>query len=154
MPTGAVSLSEDVWAAKLAHVLAQGVRSGDVRAAHARRIIVHDLRRGNVNEKLSIHPRSVGAQASIDKYAPDRPPQNSSTDALHADHYGTITKEQVAMIASVEEWLGELARMRQSIVCVTAAENYALTKWELKGVTSPEKYEMAGVHFVDRVPWA
>jgi hypothetical protein len=32
---------------------------------------------------------------------------------------------------------------------VTAAENYALTKWERKGHLGFEKYELAGIKFVD-----
>jgi hypothetical protein len=127
--------------------------AGRVTPSGARRIIVHDLRRLNTNNKLAIRPRSLGAQRVIEAYAPAVPPKNGSPDALHADHYGMPTSEEVSMISSVDAWLRVVARVRQSIVCLTAAENYALIKWERKGYVGHEKYEMAGIKFVDPVPW-
>jgi hypothetical protein len=144
----------DLCLAGLADVLAEAVRANRVTPSDARRIIVHDLRRLNTNNKLAIHPRSVGAQAAIEKYAPESPPQNGSPDALHADHFGMPTKDGIAEIPSVEAWLGVIARVRQSAVCLTAAENYSLISWEWQGYLGHEKYTMAGIEFVDPVPWA
>ena len=39
------------------------------------------------------------------------------------------------------------------MVCVTAAENYSLITWERRGHLGPEKYTLAGIEFVDPVPW-
>jgi hypothetical protein len=156
MPIIAVTLPNELWPAKLAQVLADGVRSGEVRPTAARRIILHDLRRVNANEKPNIRPRSVGAQRVIEEYAAagKKIPRNDSPDALHADHYDVITKEQVAEIATVEAWVSELARMRKSIVCVTEAEHRTLAPVERQGMLGPEKYSAAGIEFVDAVPWA
>lgn len=143
----------DLERAKFAHLVAEAVRRGDFGASYARRHLVQDLRRLNTNSKLDIRPRSVGAQAVIDKYAPQRPPANGSPDSLHADHYGMVTSEEMTQIASVEDWLEVIARVRRSVVCVTAAENYSLITWERQGHLGPEKYDRAGIAFVDPVPW-
>jgi hypothetical protein len=144
---------DDLRLARLADVLSEAVRAGRVSAADARRIIVHELRRLNANNKLEIRPRSVGAQNAIEKYAPENPPKNGSPDALHADHYGVPTSAELAAISSVDAWRDVITRIRASIVCVTAAENYALTNWERKGHRGHDKYQLAGIEFVDPVPW-
>ncbi len=146
--------ADDLRLAMIAHVLAEGVRAGQVTPSDARRVIVHDVRRGNANNKMAIHPRSAGAQKAIELYAPNEPPKNGSADALHADHYGMPTRHEIAQLTSVEQWVETIERIRRSVVCVTAAENYALMKWERRGHLGPEKYAMAGIDFVDPVPWA
>jgi hypothetical protein len=78
--------SRDVRWAKLANVLAEAARAGRVDSKDARTVLVHELRVRNNNTKLQIRPRSTGAQASIDRYAPEPPPPNGSPDSLHADH--------------------------------------------------------------------
>lgn len=142
--------------AKLAHVLAQGVREGMVPASLARRIVMQELRIGNVGQKLEIRPRSARAEAVIRKYERlgERLPRNDSDEALHADHYGAITSEQVAKVMTVTEWLNELARMKKNIVCLTAAEHRSLDPIEDQGHLGPEKYALAGIEFVDTtLPW-
>jgi hypothetical protein len=148
-----VTPADDLRLAKIGLVLSDGVRAGEITESDARRIIVHDLRRGNANNKMTIRPRSVGAQRAIEGYAPSEPPKNGSDDALHADHYGMLTRHEIAQLTSLEQWVETIERIRRSVVCVTAAENYALMKWERIGHLGPEKYEMAGVEFIDPVPW-
>jgi hypothetical protein len=87
-PTG-----RDLRDARVAHVLARAVRKGEVEAVDALRILRHELRRRNTNSTPRIKLRSVSAQASIDKYAPQRPPTNDSDDALHADHVYPLSAE-------------------------------------------------------------
>jgi hypothetical protein len=137
----------DVRAARVADVLARAVRDGEVEAVDALRILRHELRRRNTNSTLRIPQRSAGAQASIDKYAPLAPPKNGSPDALHADHVYPLTAELLLTTQTVDAWLVELARLRE-VVCVTAAENYALERAEHSGVTGPDKYEAADVTFL------
>jgi hypothetical protein len=137
----------DLRAAKVADVLARAVRDGEIEATDALRILRHELRRRNTNASFRIERRSSGAQASIDKYAPDLPPKNGSPDALHADHVNTFATEQLTAITTVAGWLVELRRLTE-VVCVTAAENYVLEKLEHGGVTGPEKYAAAGITFV------
>lgn len=102
---------------------------------------------------MAIRPRSAGAQLAIEMYAPNQPPKNGSPEALHADHYGVLTSNEVAQLSSLEEWLDAITRIRRSVVCVTAEENYSLMTWERKGYVGSEKYGMAGIGFVDPVPW-
>jgi hypothetical protein len=137
---------KDLRAAQVAHVIARAVRDGEVDSADALRILRHELRRRNTNSALKIAQRSRGAQASIDKYAPDPPPKNDSPDALHADHVYPLTSELLHAVDTVEKWIVELERLR-TVVCVTAAENYALERVERGGVTGPQKYAQAGVTF-------
>lgn len=138
--------ARDLRAARVAHVLARGVREGEVDTSDALRILRHELRRRNTNTSLKIRQRSLAAQACIDKYAPDPPPKNGSPDALHADHVYPLTKELLHTVDAVEKWIVELERLR-TVVCVTAAENYVLEKIERRGVTGLEKYPRAGVTF-------
>lgn len=96
---------------------------------------------------LKLPQRSHAARASVERYAPDPPPNNGSPDALHADHVYPITGELLRTINTVQRWLVELERPR-TVVCVTASENYVLQKIEHDGITGPEKYARAGVTFV------
>jgi len=141
-------------AAAVAHVLSRAVRDGEVLYPDARRAIVHELRTLNNNRKLLIHPRSADAQASIDRYGEAGVPKNGSDDALHADHYATITPQTFEQVTTLEAWMGELARLAGAVVCVTARENYRLEPIERDGMHGPEKYAAAGVTFVDPVPWS
>lgn len=143
---------KDVRAAEVAHVLARAVRDGEVDATDARRILRHELRRRNTNSSLKISRRSHGAQASIEKHAPDPPPKNGSPDALHADHVYPLTSELLHTLETVEQWIVELERLR-TVVCVTAGENYALQQIEHDGITGPGKYVQAGVTFTTAVGW-
>jgi hypothetical protein len=143
---------QDLRAARLAFVLARAVRSGEVEAADALRVLRHELRRRNTNATPTIAHRSHGAQASIEKYAPGLPPKNGSPDALHADDVYPLTSDLLHIVDTVEGWLTELERLR-TVVCVTAAENYALEKVEQQGVIGPLKYARAGVTFTSPVSW-
>lgn len=143
---------KDLRAAHVAHVLARAVRHGEVEAVDALRILRHELRRRNTNSTPRIPHRSLGAQASIDKYAPETPPKNGSNDALHADHLYPFTAELLHTVDTVEGWLAELERLR-TVVCVTAAENYTLQKIEGQGTTGPEKYALAGIEFTTPPTW-
>lgn len=140
--------TKDVRAAQLADVLARAVREGELEEADALRVLRHELRRRNTNSTLGIAKRSHSAQASIDEYFPERPPNNNSPDALHADHVYPLTGAVLRKVDTVERWIVELERLR-TVVCVTAAENYRLEKIERAGTTGPEKYDEAGVTFLD-----
>lgn len=133
-------------------MLARAVRNGEVDAVDALRILRHELRRRNTNSTPRISARSIGAQASIDKYAPQRPPTNNSDDALHADHVYPFRAELLHSVDTVEGWVAELERLRV-VVCVTAAENYALERVEAHGTTGPEKYALAGITFSTPTGW-
>jgi hypothetical protein len=148
----AVPTPKDLRDARVAHVLARAVRDDEVEAADALRILRHELRRRNTNLTLGLKIRSVGAQASIDKYAPELPPKNGSPDALHADHVHPFTIELLHSIDSVKGWLVELQRLR-TVVCVTAAENYTLQKIEGQGTTGTGKYALAGITFTTATGW-
>lgn len=139
-------------AARLADALSRAVRSGEVHEVDALRVLRHELRRRNTNSSLTIPRRSQGAQASIDKYAPALPPKNGSPDALHVDHVYSFTSDVLQTVDGVEDWVAELERLR-TVVCVTAAENYALQRIEQRGVTGPEKYSIAGVTFTTPIAW-
>jgi hypothetical protein len=142
----------ELRAAQLAHVLARGVRDGEVKAVDAARVLKHELRRRNTNKSHTLALRSTGAQASIEKYAPERPPRNDSDDALHADHVYPFTSALFYEVTTLEGWVDELRRLA-TVVCVTARENYALEQIEKAGVHGPAKYSAAGVVFVTPVPW-
>ncbi|MHB8243442.1 MAG: hypothetical protein ACYDHN_15820 [Solirubrobacteraceae bacterium] len=149
--------SKDVRWAKLANVLAEAARAGRVDSQDARTVLVHALRVRQNNAKLQIRPRSRGAQASIEKYAPDPPPPNGSPDSLHADHVhcfphtGSKLSEFFSHVTTVDAWLCELRRLDQ-VVCLTAAENETVRRVEVD-LTGPEKYDRAGIVFVDPTPW-
>lgn len=149
--------SKDVRWAKLANVLAEAARSGRVDPQDARTVLVHALRVRQNNAKLQIRPRSVGAQASIDKHAPEPPPPNGSPESLHGDHTysfphtGPRLNDFFSRLTTVEAWLHELQQLDQ-VVCLTAAENEAVRLVEAE-LTGPEKYSRAGITFVDPTPW-
>lgn len=143
--------AKNLRAARVAHVLARGVRNGELDPSDALRILRHELRRRNTNSSLKIPRRSQAAQASVEKYAPNRPPTNGSPDALHADHVYPLTSELLHTVDTVEKWVVELERLR-TVVCVTAAENYVLEKIERDGLTGPDKYARAGVTFTGDSP--
>ncbi len=139
-------------AAKVAHALARAVREGDVNAVDASRILRHELRRLNTNRAHKITIRSARAQASIEKYAPERPPRNGADDALHADHVYPFTTNLLYEVTTLEEWVRALRHLGL-VVCVTAKENYALEQLERKGEHGPVKYAAAGITFVTPVSW-
>lgn len=141
------SSPKDFRAAQVAHVLAAAVRCNELEEADALRILRHELRRRNTNAAIGLPRRSKGAQASIDRYAPGLPPKNGSPDALHSDHVHPLTGQLLQEVDSVEEWIDELRKLR-SVVCVTAAENYALEVIERSGITGPSKYAAAGIEIV------
>jgi hypothetical protein len=143
---------KELRAAQVAHVLARGVRDGEVNPVDASRILKHELRRLNTNRSHMLKVRSHGAQASIEKHAPERPPPNGSDDSLHADHVYAFTANLLHRVTTVEAWLRELRRLA-TVVCVTAKENYALEQVEKAGAQGPEKYAIAGVTFATPVPW-
>jgi hypothetical protein len=142
--------ARDLRAAAVATVLARAVRAGEVEQSDALRIIKHEMRRRNTNQKLKIEKRSAAAQAVIDKYAAlgEAPPNNNSPEALHADHVHGFTEDVLRATETPEQWLAALARLRE-VVCVTAEENYALEKIERSGVTGPAKYEQAGIEWAN-----
>jgi hypothetical protein len=149
---------EDVRWAKLATVLAEAARTGHVDPQDARATLVHALRVRQNGAKLTIQPRSIGAQASIDKYAPELPPPNGSEDSLHADHVyafphvGPKLAEFLNQVTTVEAWLHQLRRLDQ-VVCLTAAENEIVRRVE-HDVIGPEKYARAGIAFTGATPWS
>jgi hypothetical protein len=136
----------DVRDAALASILAQAVREDRLLAVDALRVIRHELRRRNTNRKLAITKRSLAAQAVIEKYARSGQaiPKNSSDEALHADHVYALTDKDLLTHRTVEDWLVELARLRE-VVCVTASENYRLEKLERVGFNGPAKYTEAAI---------
>jgi hypothetical protein len=148
----AETTAKELRAAQVAHALARAVRSNAVHPIDASRILKHELRRLNTNRSHKIAVRSSGAQASIDKYAPERPPRNDSEDALHADHVYPFTTDVLYEVKTVEAWILELRRLA-TVVCVTANENYALEQVEKAGLRGPDKYEAAEVTFASPVPW-
>jgi hypothetical protein len=147
-----VPTAKELRAAQVAHVLARAVRDGEVNPIDATRILKHELRRLNTNRSHTLPVRSRGAQASIEKYAPERPPRNDSGDALHADHVYPFMSELFYEVVSLDAWLNELRRLA-TVVCVTAQENYALERVEKAATEGPDKYANAGVEFVTPVPW-
>jgi hypothetical protein len=139
--------------ARVGHVLARAVRDGDVVAEDALRILRHELRRENTGKAQTWPVRSVAAQASIDKHGIENVPKNGSPEALHSDHVHPLTADALRTIDTLEGWLDELQRVRL-VVCVTAAENYALQGLERAGMTGPAKYSAAGVDFTTTsLPW-
>lgn len=144
---------KELQAAQIAHVLARAVRDGEARAVDVRRILRHEQRTRQVGLKLSIPARSKGAQAAIDEYAPDPPPNNNSDDALHADHVYPFDPQLFFEVTTLDGWVSTLARL-DMVVCVTAAENYRLIAIENGGTTGPDKYVTADIEFVrGPLPW-
>ena len=139
--------------ARVAHVLARAVRDGEVVTEDALRILRHELRRENTGKAQTWPVRSIAAQASIDRHGLENVPKNGSPDALHSDHVHPLTADALRAIDTLAGWLDELQRIRL-VVCVTAAENYALQRLERAGTTGPAKYAAAGVEFTTTdLPW-
>lgn len=139
--------------AQVAHVLAQGVRKGELATTDALRIIKHELRRRNTNGALTIVTRSTEAQRVIDLYGAAEVPKNASNDALHADHVYPVTEDELLHNDTLEKWMTAMTRL-QTVVCVTARENYLLEVVERSGITGPRKYSEAGVAFTTpSLPW-
>jgi hypothetical protein len=149
------SVSErDRRAAQLAHVLARAVRDGELPATDALRVLRHELRRRNTNRAQQIATRSGEARRVIEKYGADAVPKNDSPDALHADHVYPVTEVELHRNDTLELWIDAMPRL-QTVVCVTAQENYRLEQCERQGMTGPAKYREAGVTFPAReLPWA
>lgn len=102
---------------------------------------------------VAIPARSRGAQAAIDQYAPDPPPNNNSDNTLHADHVYPLTEVQLYDITSLDTWIVELTRL-DAVICGRARENWALEVVEKAGITGPKKYVKAGIEFVrGPLPW-
>jgi hypothetical protein len=55
-------------------------------------------------------------------------------------------------VTTVDVWLREL-RWLDQVVCLTAAENGTVRRVE-NDLTGSEKYDRAGIVFVDPTPWA
>ena len=144
--------TKQMRAAAVAHALSTAVRNGDVDPVDAGRILRHELRRLNTNRSHLLEIRSDGAEASIAKYAPERPPRNGSDDALHADHVYPFNADLFDDVTTLEGWLHELRRL-SLVVCVTAKENFALEQVERAGKHGPAKYAAAGVTFSRPLPF-
>lgn len=139
--------------AQVAHILAQAVRDGELMSTDALRIIKHELRQLNTNKAQKIPVRSMEAQRVIDTYGAVMVPKNGSPDALHADHVHPLTEDDLSRNNTLELWINELPRL-QTVVCITAAENYRLEVFERDGPAGPDKYAQAGVTFTTHaLPW-
>ncbi len=138
--------ARDVRYAAVADVLARAVREGEVEAADALRILKHELRKRNTNRSLKVPERSERAQQVIDDYARRKKaiPKNGSDDALHADHVNPLTEDVLYRLTTTGAWLAALPDLMR-VVCVTAAENYALEQVERTGVRGEAKYGLAGI---------
>jgi hypothetical protein len=134
--------------AAVAAALAHAYRAGDVGGIDALRIIRHEMRRRNTNNKMAIRPRSSAAHAVIERYAAkgEQVPKNSSDDALHADHVHRLGVAHLERLKTAADWLATLPELRK-VVCVTARENYQLEALEKQGITGPEKYRIAGIEW-------
>ncbi len=101
----------------------------------------------NSARKASV--RSAGAQAVIDRYALEglEIPKNASMDALHSDHVFKLTATHLERLMTRQQWWTELVALT-TVVCVTAAENYALERVERAGADGWDKYSMAGVELL------
>lgn len=141
--------TKDERFAALAATLSRAARTGDVAPADAGRVIRHELRKRNTNAALRATRRSAKAQAVIEHYGNDgkQVPKNGSLDALHSDHVFVVTAQDIQRLQTAEAWLKELPRF-DKIVCVTAAENYALQVHERAGANGWDKYATAGVELV------
>ena len=148
--SGVEPTEKAVRAARLAHVLATGFRSGECDANDVLRVLRHELRRLNTRGAEKAPRRSRAAQGVIDKYGQDRP-RNGSPDALHSDHVWGLSRSQLDEITTVDEWIVELERLKE-VVCVTAAENYRLMTLERDGVWGWDKYKHARIDLIEVDP--
>ena len=135
--------------AELGGVLARAVSAGELEANYALRILRHQLRVMNVNSATKVSIRSEGAQAVIERYEESATPipKNGSGDALHCDHVHALTAEDLSRLLTADAWRAELVRL-QTVVCVTASENYTLERVESQGADGWEKYDQAGIRLL------
>jgi hypothetical protein len=140
----------DLRFARLASVLAAGVRDGQLEQSDALRVLKHQLRLFNRNKAIRVARRSVGAQDVIDRYERDEIaiPKNGSWDALHADHVFPLKGDQLSDLVTASDWLGRLDRLRE-VVCVTAAENETLRQVEAANIDGWEKYIRANIELLE-----
>ena len=138
--------TKDERFAALADALAGAVRAGDLASVDALRVIRHELRQRNKKKALLAPARSKAAQEVIDRYTAESKqiPTNDSPQALHCDHVFALTAEHLQRLDSRAAWLMELPRL-DTVVCVTAAENYALEWHERRGADGWAKFALAGV---------
>jgi hypothetical protein len=130
----------------LATVLARAHRGGELAAAEVLPVLRHQLRKLNTNAARKAPYRSDGAQEVIQRYEAQGTeiPKNSSPDALHCDHVFKLTVDHLQRLHTRGDWWVELDSLR-AVVCVTAAENYALEKVEAAGYDGWGKYAQAGI---------
>jgi hypothetical protein len=137
--------SRDERFARLANVVAAGVRNGEMQAEDALRVLKHQLRIFNRNQAMKVTTRSLGAQQSIAQHD-GNPPKNGSGLALHSDHVHPLTRDQLFERTTIAAWLDGLDELRE-VVCVTADENEHLRRVEGR-VPGWAKYAEAGVELV------
>jgi hypothetical protein len=144
---------KDIRFAALAHVLAKAAVAGELEDADALRVIRHERRQRWKKKSLLAPRRSKAAQAVIDRHAEAGTaiPQNGSPDALHCDHVFALGPADLRRLARPEAWLDDLGRL-DTVVCVTAAENYRIEQVEKKGVDGWTKYATAEVALTEPVP--
>lgn len=130
--TAPVRWSRDERFARLANVVAAGVRNCDMQAEDALRVLKHQLRIFNRNKAMKITRRSTGAQRSIKEHG-GAPPKNGSGSALHSDHVHPLNQDQLFKLTSVDTWLAVLDQLCE-VVCVTADENERLRRVEARGI--------------------
>lgn len=145
--------TKDERFAALAAALSRAAAAGDIAATDAIRVIKHELRRRNTNRAMHAPYRSHAAQDVIDRYAAQgqSPHKYDSLEALHSDHLHALTEKQLLDLTTQEAWLTRLADL-SAVVCVTAAENYALEQVERAGVDGWDKYSRAGIEVLERAP--
>ena len=142
--------TKDERFAALAAALARASGRREVAAIDVLRVLRHGLRRRNTNRAPQAPYRSRRAQEVLDRYAAagEPVPKNSSPDALHCDHVQSLTERDLLELTTMAAWLEHLAHL-DTVVCVTAAENYALQQVERTGTSGWEKYEAAGVEIFE-----
>lgn len=145
--------TKDQRFAALAAALARAAVAGEVAVADAGRVIRHELRQRNKKRALTAPRRSVDAQTVIDRYtaAGRKIPTNDSPEALHSDHVFAPTNDVLATLLTQAAWLEALPSF-DLVVCVTAAENYVLERFERAGASGWAKYRTAGIELTEPVP--
>jgi hypothetical protein len=142
--------TKDERLAALAAALARAAGSGEVAATDVLRVIKHELRRRNTKKALLAPYRSRRAQDVLERYAAvgEPVPNNNSPDALHCDHVQSLSERDLVALTTQAAWLERLPHL-DTVVCVTAAENYSLQQLERAGVSGWEKYPEAGVQILE-----
>jgi hypothetical protein len=142
--------TKDERLAALAAALARAAATGDVVATDVLRVIKHELRQRNTRKALRAPYRSRRAQEVLDRYAAagERVPNNNSPDALHCDHVQPLNERDLVELTTQGAWLERLHDL-DTVVCVTAAENYSLQQVERAGISGWEKYPEAGVEIFE-----